>query len=537
MFKKRVLSFLMACCMTLTLLPSPLALADDDSGNALTDAEAVMVELSDGEEAPADADAAQETEETPVVGADAALEVPPADADAAQAAEETPVDTDAAQVTEEAPAVGAGAAEETPVDADTAQEAKETPIVGADAAQEAEETPVVSAGAAVESPTEADTAQVTEETPVVGAGAAVESPADAKKEEDTPDPSDPDYWAWKARTTALDDGQATLLVAGGSIQNEYIRVIVNSSGNFVIYTVEGNPASTSDNNKRLLYDSTSRTLVRIDNRDYMFGSYITDITFAEDESSCVSTAVFGDTGVTVRQIFTLEVNPFTQLADNVGIRYTCENTSDTPREVGLQIKMDTMLGSNDSSPFYVNGEGFTTQVEFTGDDIPQYWQSFDRLENPTVVGFGTFYLSGADRPDKVQFGNYGRLVTSSSWDITVNPGEQNGDSAVAVHFNPRALEPGEIRNVGTYYGVSAFSDEYENMNPPLGVKVMTPPVLFIENEEQHLYANNPFMIDVYYTNNGTQYRLAIFSVKKSQGGIRPGKLHAAWSRESRPRPL
>ena len=43
------------------------------------------------------------------------------------------------------------------------------------------------------------------------------------------------------------------------------------------------------------------------------------------------------------------------------------------------------------------------EVEFIGNAVPQYWQSFDNLEDPRVTSTGFLYFNVGEKPDKVQF--------------------------------------------------------------------------------------------------------------------------------------
>ena len=121
--------------------------------------------------------------------------------------------------------------------------------------------------------------------------------------------------------------------------------------------------------------------------------------------------------------------------------------------------LDTMLGSNDNAPFRIEGIGnVTTEKEFIGDSIPQYWQAFDSLTNPTVVSQGTFIRGNNLKPDKVQFANWRRLE-STLWNYQINENSSNGDSAVAVTWDEKTLRAGETRTYTTYYGMSEIQQD------------------------------------------------------------------------------
>ena len=90
-------------------------------------------------------------------------------------------------------------------------------------------------------------------------------------------------------------------------------------------------------------------------------------------------------------IYSFVNNVSTDKEDVMEIKYVVKNNDSVSHHVGTRIMLDTMLGNNDDAPFRVQGTGsVTTETEFTGDDIPQYWQAFDSLTEPTVVSQGTF---------------------------------------------------------------------------------------------------------------------------------------------------
>lgn len=289
--------------------------------------------------------------------------------------------------------------------------------------------------------------------------------------------------------------------ASGYIRNTYIEAYIASNGQFTMGTIEGDPDSSTDNNKKLLFGHpnpwSSETLVRIDGVDYWFHEYVTDVSFTDNQ--CISTAVIS--GVEVRQILRLMKNPYTNLEDLVSIQYAYTNTSSTTKQIGIRIMLDTMLGNNDGAPFRVNGADVVTEVEYTGNSVPQYWQSFDSLEQPNVTATGFFYFSNTETPDKVQFAHWGS-IRGSGWDYQVTSDKSvTGDSAVAAYFNPRAVAAGGSNSVVTYYGISGFSSGNSDLDGDLAVRVTAPSALY-GSDLIGGYLNNPFDVSVYLSNIG-----------------------------------
>ena len=291
----------------------------------------------------------------------------------------------------------------------------------------------------------------------------------------------------------------------GYIRNEYIEAYITNSGHYTMGTVAGDPNSDTDNNKKLLYghpgSETTNTMVRIDGDDFWFDDYVIETVFSADGTEAITTAVIGD--VTVKQILTLTANPYTGMEDLVSIRYTYTNASNTAKQVGVRIMLDTMLGNNDGSPFRVNGEDVTKEVEFSGNNVPQYWQSFDSLQNPRVTASGFFYFSEGEKPDKVQFVAWPNIV-SAPWGYEVNPYDfVTSDSAVAAYFNPRTVAAGGSYSVVTYYGISGFSDSNTDLDGQLAVRVTAPSALY-GSDLLGGYLNNPFDVSVYVSSPGSE---------------------------------
>lgn len=263
-------------------------------------------------------------------------------------------------------------------------------------------------------------------------------------------------------------------VTDNSMYNEYIRMVVSDdssgedAGRFLLGTTGGNPEITTDDNSIILYGlrssqdnrfDTSFTSFRIDGESikYADDGLSQAHTFDVESKSCTSKQTIGN--ITITQVVSIINNSATNRDDVFEIKYIVENNDSADHSVGTRIMLDTMLGSNDNAPFRVEGIGnVTTETELTGDDVPQYWQAFDDLEDPGVVAQGTFYKSGDLKPDKVQFCNWGR-VDDTLWDYQTTSGRSNGDSAVTATWNERTIPAGESRVYKTYYGLSEITSD------------------------------------------------------------------------------
>lgn len=283
------------------------------------------------------------------------------------------------------------------------------------------------------------------------------------------------YQAWKDMLT----GSGMMLMAlteqpsNNIIGNDYVEIWAND-GYFTIGTTGGNPELSSDNNKKMIYghpnSQTSYTTIRVGGQTYKYSA--SNGTFDTEKKSYISSNVYN--GIKVTQEIKIVNNKSTERNDVVQIKYTAENTSSSAVTVGARIMLDTMLGSNDAAPFKIPGVGsVTSEREYVGSAIPKYWQAFDSLTNPGTISQGRFIIEGYDKPDKVQFTNWGHVYTTD-WNYTVSPTYSNGDSAVSAIWNEKSLAAGEAKEFVTYYGLSEFEG---NLLPPLALAVATDAVM------------------------------------------------------------
>ncbi len=304
--------------------------------------------------------------------------------------------------------------------------------------------------------------------------------------------SDEEYAEWKESTATAAD-----LMASGYkyIRNDYIEGCINGSGHYTLGTTGGTDLATDDN-KKLLYghpgSDTTETLIVVDGEEQYFNSSNTVV----NDNQAISVSSFN--GVGISQIITLENNVYTGHQDVASIKYTLTNNTSSAKLIGGRIMLDTMLGNNDGAPFRIPNIGdVTTEKEFSGNDIPEYWQAFDSLTNPNVISTGNFYRTVAEKPDKVQFAAWPR-IRGSSWNFQVQSDQAvTRDSAVAAYFNPRTVLPGQSRTIVTYYGISNFGGT--DLDGDVSVRVTAPSAL--EDADGAGYLNNPFVVTAYIGNN------------------------------------
>ncbi|MGM0420728.1 MAG: hypothetical protein ACQEQG_06990 [Bacillota bacterium] len=265
------------------------------------------------------------------------------------------------------------------------------------------------------------------------------------------------------------------------LENEYIAIVVNQSdnakGRFAVETTGGDPAREDDTNKSMIYGRpqpwTSYTTLRIDGENYVFGG--------ETERRAGEGANYGelvqrpqvinDAIVTTYEISSLQVEQSLQLvrssttglSDTTRIEYNITNIGEEPKELGLRVMLDTMLGENDGAPFRVEDRAITTDTRFDQEELPPFYQSFDSLTDPQVTSQGSFSGPNVDTPDRVYMSDWGSLA-DDPWDFNFNPGEEfvregefEIDSAIALYWDPETIEPNETFSYTTEYGLGGIT--------------------------------------------------------------------------------
>jgi len=218
--------------------------------------------------------------------------------------------------------------------------------------------------------------------------------------------------------------------------------------------------------KQLTYDPrgrTNTTVVRIDNRDAVFGMQSGKWQVQAEKpgkwSGRQSVWIF-DGGIQATQ--TVEVIPGeplegsnTRLLDTCFVRYLLENKDARPHKVGIRAMVDTLIGKNDGVPFTVPGvPGLVdTCRDFPAQQpIPDFIQAleFSDLKHPGTVAQMNFKLGGKlEPPDRVLLTHW--PGESPYWDVAL--ANIDKDSAVVIYWNPRDLNPGAKREVGFSYGL------------------------------------------------------------------------------------
>jgi hypothetical protein len=300
-----------------------------------------------------------------------------------------------------------------------------------------------------------------------------------------------------------------------SIKNDTIELLVNGEdGRFAVKTVEGSPNRSEDENKSLLYlkeiPETTFTTFRIDGKDYIYGNSYNGImmeggfTDAPKTKGMANISTWKAEDIEIAQKLEMTDNVSSSDVGNVKISYLITNKGTSSKSIGTRVLMDTMLGNNDGSRVSLDGKSdITFETEVTGDDIPVYWRTTDSAENPKVVSYGFIKGWGNTEPDRMTIAHWSAL-SSTKWDYSINRDRnissvlneyKSADSAVALYWEPKTLEPGQSVQVETYYGLGNVNS---NDGSTFNLNVLAPSKLSIEGEA---YKGNPFEIMLELDNN------------------------------------
>jgi hypothetical protein len=139
--------------------------------------------------------------------------------------------------------------------------------------------------------------------------------------------------------------------------------------------------------------------------------------------------------------------------DAVFVQHYIENLDTRPHSVGARIFMDVYIVDNDGALFAAPTEPdkVLDGVELKGKKLPDYVQFLQRpdLKNPGFVAHMTLNLGrNIDMADRVVLTGLG--AQQDGWNVGVQ--QANGDSAMAVFWEPKEIKPGAKRHIAYGYG-------------------------------------------------------------------------------------
>ena len=266
------------------------------------------------------------------------------------------------------------------------------------------------------------------------------------------------------------------------VENEFVKIITGPEGfdhpRFSIETTGGDPSRGSDNNLPLIYGRpkpwTSYTSIAVGGTVYGFGTQtlkragkkarygqVTSSSLMDD--GMITTVEMGN--VTGTQQLTLVRNPITNVKDAVLIEYQLRNNADVTQNIGLRMMFDTMLGSNDAAPFRIGDAAIESETVLKGDDIRDFWQSFDSLVSPNIIAQGMLRHApaGLTPPDELILMNWGKLadqpyrVKATPGASFIRDGEDEPDTALALFYEKQPVGPGKSRTFRTMMGLGGIT--------------------------------------------------------------------------------
>jgi hypothetical protein len=176
--------------------------------------------------------------------------------------------------------------------------------------------------------------------------------------------------------------------------------------------------------------------------------------------------------VAVTQTVEVVTGTQTGAADTCLVRYRLDNRDTNPHRVGIRFLLDTYIGENDGVPFLIPGRQqlCSTSAEFNSpDEVPDFIQAreTDDLTKPGTIAHLQLKLGGnLEPPNRVTLGAWpnprlaerNRLCQQEKtlWEVPVfdiHTLDPDPDSAVAIYWNEKVLQPGQSREVGFSYGL------------------------------------------------------------------------------------
>lgn len=250
------------------------------------------------------------------------------------------------------------------------------------------------------------------------------------------------------------------------IKSDYIKMRIFDNG----YNGSAATNKVSGEEYRIIYGydkspGTSFTTIRIDgeNNDKILQQDVTiSQTPTNSSNNKVNTTVYKVDNIEVTQRLEIVNNPGTGREDSVKYSYIIKNNDNKSHKVGIRLLLDTMLGAEDGAPFRVPGVGaVTSEREFVGDQIPEYYQVFESLDNANKMAQGTLKGSGATSPDKFAIADWVYAV-DTYWDYTINTNRSiQYDSSALIWWNPVTIQAGQTKEFSTYYGIGTVSGNSE----------------------------------------------------------------------------
>ena len=169
--------------------------------------------------------------------------------------------------------------------------------------------------------------------------------------------------------------------------------------------------------------------------------------------------------IEVEQAAELVAGDVSRRMDTIRVTYTLRNRDTEPHKVGLEVVIDTLIGSNDGVLFWVpTCAGMISQpITFgkDGEEVPPYIRALEKpdLKDPGVsVSLGGLRPHDGEAPSEVVLSGWpGR---EAGWDynrqLSFVP-ENVPDTAVGLLYAPKSLPPDQTRVIQFTYGLASHT--------------------------------------------------------------------------------
>lgn len=232
--------------------------------------------------------------------------------------------------------------------------------------------------------------------------------------------------------------------------------------------------------KKLTYHAaglTSNTCVRLNGKEYLLGhepgKWRTKEAALGNGRGGVKSVWLYKEGVTITQIVEIVRGEQTGQLDNCRVEYLLDNESAQTHQVGIRFLLDTLIGSNDGTPFIVPGAAalVDTFADYKkAEQVPPFVEALENLDfrNPGVVAALKFKLGGGvEAPNRVTLGGWPDKATKQPgaeegltlWEVPVFSMKtlREPDAAAVLYWQEKKLDPKQQRRVGFAYGLGSFT--------------------------------------------------------------------------------
>lgn len=245
--------------------------------------------------------------------------------------------------------------------------------------------------------------------------------------------------------------------------------------------------------------NTNNTVVRIEGYEYVFGreSAGAGVQWQKKKGGGVWKEVKGADGrkwtsimryeterIEVTQTVEIVVGEQTRLYDTALVKYQIYNGDDKIHTVGLRAMVDTYIGLNDGTPFFIPPTEDTpqpqlvdTKTEIEKAKIPSFVRVLENANlddpNTTVAEMG-LKLKGFEDINKMVICRWPQEwgASEARWDWPYQamnePAGKEKDSCVVLYWNRLNMNPKERRTMGYTYGLGRIAgeagEEIQNVN-------------------------------------------------------------------------